>query len=109
MFVCSTVLNSLDIYDLAFIINGLRDWAIRSKRIVILAIAPPTIDILNMFSKSSNYAFFKYNTSESSAIILSLGRVIYFGCPSKMCSYFSVINYNCPTYKNPCDYYGSTV
>ncbi|PAV62461.1 hypothetical protein WR25_08583 [Diploscapter pachys] len=66
IFVCSTVLNSLDIYDLAFIINGLRDWAIKSKRIVILAIAPPTIDILNMFSKV-DLATYDYLTNEAEA------------------------------------------
>uniref|UniRef100_A0A1I7WW88 ABC transporter domain-containing protein n=1 Tax=Heterorhabditis bacteriophora TaxID=37862 RepID=A0A1I7WW88_HETBA len=89
--VCDNVTKDMDIYDVAFVIDYLRDWAIKLNRIVILAIAPSTLDILQMFSKVS---------------ILASGRLIYFGNPVNMVRYFESVNFPCPMFRNPCDYYG---
>lgn len=50
--ICENVLRDLDLYDMAFVIDFIRDWAQRLKRIVIVAINPPTMEILTMFGKS---------------------------------------------------------
>ncbi|KAK6028547.1 hypothetical protein OSTOST_05402, partial [Ostertagia ostertagi] len=49
--ICDSVTKCMDIYELAFVIDYLRDWAIKLNRIVILAVAPPSIEILLMFSQ----------------------------------------------------------
>lgn len=52
LLICENFLKDMDLYDLAFVIDFMRDWAQRLKRIVIIAINPPTMEILTMFSKS---------------------------------------------------------
>ena len=37
--------------------------------------------------------------------LLSLGRLMYFGKRREMLPYFAFIEYPCPAYKNPADYY----
>lgn len=39
-------------------------------------------------------------------MLLSGGRMVYFGKASNMVSYFTRLNYPCPELTNPCDYYG---
>lgn len=41
----------MDLYDAAFLIDYLRDWAMKLNRIVIMAANPPTYELLAMFSK----------------------------------------------------------
>ncbi|CAG9532050.1 unnamed protein product [Cercopithifilaria johnstoni] len=84
------ILKDMDLYDMAFVIDYLRDWAIKLNRIVVMAMQPPTIEILTMFHK---------------VLLIASGRVIYFGSSSQMISYFEEIGYPCPSFKNPCDYY----
>ncbi|PVD26126.1 hypothetical protein C0Q70_13794 [Pomacea canaliculata] len=38
-------------------------------------------------------------------MLLSGGRMVYFGKASNMVSYFTRLNYPCPELTNPCDYY----
>jgi ABC-type multidrug transport system ATPase subunit len=52
LLVCENILRDMDLYDIAFIIDFVRDWAQRLKRIAIIAINPPTLEILTMFGKS---------------------------------------------------------
>jgi hypothetical protein len=51
LLICENFLKDMDLYDLAFVIDFIRDWAQRLKRIVVIAINPPTMEILTMFSK----------------------------------------------------------
>ncbi|CAJ0607558.1 unnamed protein product [Cylicocyclus nassatus] len=92
--VCDNLTKDMDVYETAFIIDYLRDWAIKLNRMVIMCIAPTSFDLLLMFSK---------------CILLTSGRVVYSDCPSKMLNYFESIGYACPAYKNPCDYYVDVV
>uniref|UniRef100_A0A0R3RI05 ABC2_membrane domain-containing protein n=1 Tax=Elaeophora elaphi TaxID=1147741 RepID=A0A0R3RI05_9BILA len=89
------IMKDMDLYDMAFIIDYLRDWAVKLNRIVVMAVQPPTIEILTMFHKSVFVG----------ALLIASGRVIYFGSSSQMMSYFDKIGYPCPSFKNPCDYY----
>lgn len=81
--------RGMDIFDTFFLVEYLRQWAGRG-RIVILTLQPPTYEILTMISKVA---------------LLSTGRLMYFGKRREMLPYFAFIDYPCPAYKNPSDYY----
>lgn len=44
-------MKNINVYDMAFVIDYLREWAIKLNRIVVMAVQPPTIEILTMFHK----------------------------------------------------------
>jgi len=81
--------QGMDIFDTFFLVEYLRQWAARG-RIVILTMHPPTYEIFTMISK---------------VVLLSCGRLMYFGKRREMLPYFAFIEYPCPAYKNPSDYY----
>ena len=81
--------RGMDIFDTFFLVEYLRQWAARG-RIVLLTIHPPTYEILTMISK---------------VVLLSTGRIMYYGKRREMLPYFAFIEYPCPAYKNPSDYY----
>ena len=81
--------DGMDIFDTFFLVEYLRQWAARG-RIVVLTLQPPTYEILTMISK---------------VVLLSAGRVMYYGKRREMLPYFAFIEYPCPAYKNPSDYY----
>ena len=81
--------DGMDIFDTFFLVEYLRQWAARG-RIVVLTLQPPTYEILTMISK---------------VMLLSTGRVMYYGKRREMLPYFAFIEYPCPAYKNPSDYY----
>lgn len=56
----------------------------------ILTIQPPTYEIFTMISRVA---------------LISTGRLMYFGRRREMLPYFAFIEYPCPAYKNPSDYY----
>lgn len=63
--VIDNITKGMDLYDAAFVIDYLRDWATKLNRIVIMAIAPSTYEILTMFYKSKlpieSYSLFVHN------------------------------------------------
>ncbi|XP_071541495.1 ATP-binding cassette sub-family G member 8 [Panulirus ornatus] len=81
--------RGMDIFDTFFLVEYLRQWAGRG-RIVILTIQPPTYEIFTMISRVA---------------LISTGRLMYFGRRREMLPYFAFIEYPCPAYKNPSDYY----
>ncbi|XP_037795975.1 ATP-binding cassette sub-family G member 8-like [Penaeus monodon] len=81
--------RGMDIFDTFFLVEYLRQWACRG-RIVILTIQPPTYEIFTMISRVA---------------LISTGRLMYFGRRREMLPYFAFIEYPCPAYKNPSDYY----
>ncbi|ULU06486.1 hypothetical protein L3Y34_018380 [Caenorhabditis briggsae] len=88
--VISDVFKDIDVHDQCFLIEYLREWAVKTNRIVIMAVSPTSPQILKMFSKT---------------MILASGRVVYFGAPKSMQQYFESVGCPCPPYKNICDYY----
>ena len=58
--------------------------------VLFLIFQPPTYEILTMISK---------------VVLVSTGRVMYYGKRREMLPYFAFIDYPCPAYKNPSDYY----
>lgn len=81
--------RGMDIFDTFFLVEYLRQWAARG-RIVIITLQPPTYEILTMIAK---------------VILISTGRIMYYGKRREMLPYFAFIEYPCPAYKNPSDYY----
>ena len=81
--------HGMDIFDTFFLVEYLRQWAGRG-RIVIMTLLPPTYEILTMISK---------------IVLISMGKLMYFGKGREMLPYFAFIEYPCPAYKNPADYY----
>ena len=81
-----------------------------------LTIHPPTYEIFTMISKVSIYistqsylhiytVISTYLSVSTQVALLSLGRLMYFGKRREMLPYFAFIEYPCPAYKNPADYY----
>lgn len=81
--------KGMDIFDTFFLVEYLRQWAARG-RIVILTIHPPTYEIFTMISRVA---------------MISTGRMLYFGKRRDMLPFFAYIDFPCPAYKNPSDYY----
>ncbi|XP_077500584.1 ATP-binding cassette sub-family G member 8 isoform X2 [Amblyomma americanum] len=81
--------SGMDILDSFFLIDYLRQWAARG-RIVIMTIHPPTYEIFTMMTRVA---------------IISTGRMVYHGKRRDLLPYFSYIDFPCPAYKNPSDYY----
>lgn len=82
--------RGMDIFDTFFLVEYLKQWASSRARIVLMTIHPPTFEIFSMFTK---------------VILVSTGRVMFYGHRSEMLPYFAFIEYPCPAFKNPSDYY----
>lgn len=59
-------------------------------KIVILTLQPPTYEIFTMVSR---------------VVLISSGRMMFYGRRKDMLSYFASVEYPCPPFKNPSDYY----
>lgn len=82
--------RGLDIFDSFFLVEYLRQWALRAQRLVILTLHPPTYEILTMLSRVA---------------LTSGGRIMYSGPRREMLPYFALAEFPCPPFKNPSDYY----
>lgn len=82
--------RGLDIFDSFFLVEYLRQWAMRAQRLVMLTLHPPTYEILTMLSRVA---------------LTSGGRVMYSGPRRDMLPYFALAEFPCPPFKNPSDYY----
>ncbi|KAK6047055.1 ABC-2 type transporter, partial [Cooperia oncophora] len=111
--IIDNVTKHMDIYEMAFVIDYLRDWAIKLNRIVILAIAPPSFEILLMFSQCTGLRWLliclfnkQFRDGEDfPGALLTSGQIVYCGPPTQMVHYFTSIDFPCPKFKNPCDFY----
>ncbi|XP_011499195.1 PREDICTED: ATP-binding cassette sub-family G member 8 isoform X2 [Ceratosolen solmsi marchali] len=82
--------RGLDIFDAFFLIEYLRQWALRAQRLVFLTLHPPTYEILTMLSRVA---------------LTSGGRLMYSGPRRDILPYFALAEFPCPPFKNPSDYY----
>ncbi|XP_034943518.1 ATP-binding cassette sub-family G member 8 isoform X2 [Chelonus insularis] len=82
--------HGLDIFDAFFLVEYLRQWAVRGQRLVVLTLHPPTYEILTMVSRVT---------------LTSGGRIMYSGLRREMLPYFALAEFSCPPFKNPSDYY----
>ncbi|CAH2075533.1 unnamed protein product, partial [Iphiclides podalirius] len=81
--------KEMDIFDTFFLVEYLRNWA-SSGRVVIMSLHPPTYEIFAMLTK---------------VVLISAGRTMFSGYRRDMLPYFASIDYPCPAFKNPSDYY----
>lgn len=81
--------KEMDIFDTFFLVEYLRNWA-STGRVVIISLHPPTYEIFAMLTK---------------VVLISAGRTMFSGYRRDMLPYFSSIDYPCPAFKNPSDYY----
>ncbi|XP_032511388.2 ATP-binding cassette sub-family G member 8 [Danaus plexippus] len=81
--------KEMDIFDTFFLVEYLRNWA-STGRVVIMSLHPPTYEIFAMLTK---------------VVLISAGRTMFSGYRRDMLPYFASIDYPCPAYKNPSDYY----
>ncbi|VDP50650.1 unnamed protein product [Heligmosomoides polygyrus] len=108
--ICDNVSKCMDIFEFAFVVDYLRDWAIKLNRIVILATSPSSFEILLMFSQCTIFMTIclilgTWVGARITGALLTSGRVVYMGIPSQMLQYFESIAFPCPKFKNPCDFY----
>ncbi|KAL0277041.1 UNVERIFIED_CONTAM: hypothetical protein PYX00_004462 [Menopon gallinae] len=88
--------KGMDIFDTFFLIEYLRQSSLNTGmpdltgRAIILTLQPPTYEILTMISR---------------VLVISNGHVMYSGLTSLLLPYFTSVEYPCPPYKNPSDYY----
>ncbi|KAK7603742.1 hypothetical protein V9T40_003741 [Parthenolecanium corni] len=87
--------SGMDIFDTFFLVEFLRQWANGGSsgligKIVILTLQPPTYEIFTMVSRVA---------------LISCGRMMFYGRRRDMLPYFASVDYPCPAYKNPSDYY----
>ncbi|KAJ8687852.1 hypothetical protein QAD02_023647 [Eretmocerus hayati] len=82
--------RGLDIFDTFFLVEYLRQWALRAQRLVLLTLHPPTYEILTMLTRLA---------------LTSHGRCMYTGPRRDMIPYFALADFPCPPFKNPSDYY----
>ncbi|KAJ8944051.1 hypothetical protein NQ318_016249 [Aromia moschata] len=87
--------RGMDIFDTFFLVEYLKQWANGGAgnalgRIVILTMHPPTYEIFTMLSR---------------ILLVSAGRTMFSGKRRDMLPYFALVDYPCPSYKNPSDYY----
>ncbi|XP_071443660.1 uncharacterized protein [Hetaerina americana] len=105
--------HGMDIFDAFFLVEFLRQWAStpsmlpsnyppsgippnvpysasNTAPIIILTLHPPTHEVFAMLSR---------------VVLLSTGRLMFAGRRRDMLPYFSRIQFPCPLYKNPSDYY----
>ncbi|XP_026751087.1 ATP-binding cassette sub-family G member 8 [Galleria mellonella] len=81
--------KEMDIFDTFFLVEYLKNWA-STGRVVIMSLHPPTYEIFAMLTK---------------VVLISAGRTMFSGYRRDMLPYFTSIDYPCPAFKNPSDYY----
>ncbi|XP_045493270.1 ATP-binding cassette sub-family G member 8 [Colias croceus] len=81
--------KEMDIFDTFFLVEYLKNWA-STGRVVIMSLHPPTYEIFAMLTK---------------VVLISAGRTMFSGYRRDMLPYFASIDYPCPAFKNPSDYY----
>lgn len=87
--------RGMDIFDTFFLVEYLKQWANGGAgstlgRIVIITMHPPTYEIFTMLSR---------------ILLVSAGRTMFSGRRRDMLPYFALVEYPCPSFKNPSDYY----
>ena len=86
--------SGLDAFTAYSLVESLHDITRSLTRSVILTIHQPRGDIFSLFDK---------------LLLLSEGRVIYWGLSSELIAYFGSLGYECPNYVNPADFALDTI
>ena len=68
----------------------LRQWAAVGCRSVVMTLSPPTYEVFTMLHR---------------VLLLSAGRTLFVGPRRDFLPYFAALDFPCPPFKNPADYY----
>ncbi|ELU08875.1 hypothetical protein CAPTEDRAFT_33227, partial [Capitella teleta] len=82
--------TGLDSFTAHHLVSTLNNLAEKRNKIIVMSIHQPRSDIFSLFDQIG---------------ILSQGEMIYFGSRELMVPYFTDIDFPCPTYANPLDYF----
>ena len=82
--------TGLDAFNAQMLVETIKNLAIEENKIVLLTIHQPRPDVLMMFD---------------SIILMTQGKVAFFGSLSEGLEYFSSIGFPCPSLMNPADYF----
>mmetsp|Transcript_14302 Transcript_14302/g.23624 ORF Transcript_14302/g.23624 Transcript_14302/m.23624 type:complete len:813 (-) Transcript_14302:454-2892(-) len=82
----TSALDSFSAFNVVELMKSLADQG----RTLVATIHSPDFQIFSMFTK---------------LMLLSQGKVVYFGPTAKVIKYFSSIGHPCPTFENPAEYY----
>ncbi|OLY82421.1 ATP-binding cassette sub-family G member 2 [Smittium mucronatum] len=80
--------SGLDMYTSILVVKLLR-FISRSGQTVVSVIHQPSSDIFNLFDD---------------IVLISEGKIVYFGAQKKLVDYFSSLGFQCPNYTNPADF-----
>ncbi|OLY79963.1 ATP-binding cassette sub-family G member 2 [Smittium mucronatum] len=80
--------SGLDMYTSSLVVKLLR-YISRSGQTVVSVIHQPSSDIFKMFDD---------------IVLLSEGKIVYFGPQEELVDYFSKLGFQCPNYTNPADF-----
>lgn len=83
-------LLGLDIFDAFFLVEYLRQWAMVGGKCVIMTMSPPTYEVFTMINR---------------VLLISAGRSLFVGPRRDFIKYFTSLDFPCPPFKNPSDYY----
>lgn len=82
--------SGLDAFTAQTVADKITELAAFEKRTVLLTIHQPRSQILEQFSK---------------IILLSKGKIVFFGTLEESIEHFSRLGYDCPRHENPADYF----
>ncbi|KAJ2888988.1 hypothetical protein FB639_000236 [Coemansia asiatica] len=82
--------SGLDSNSSEMVVELVKKISVEQNTATIMTIHQPSARIFNIFDK---------------VILLSQGRLVYFGPTSESISYFASIGYQCPVHENPADYF----
>ncbi|KAJ1891813.1 hypothetical protein LPJ66_006710, partial [Kickxella alabastrina] len=82
--------SGLDSNSSELVVELVKKISVEQRTATIMTIHQPSARIFNIFDK---------------VILLSQGRIVYFGPTSSAIDYFSNIGFQCPMHENPADYF----
>ena len=82
--------SGLDSFTALTICEALKEYVERDRETILMTIHQPRLNLLRLFS---------------AIIILSQGKVVFFGSVDEALDHFASLGYHCPEGENPADYF----
>ena len=82
--------SGLDSFTALTICEALKEYAERGRETILMTIHQPRLNLLRLFS---------------AIIILSQGKIVFFGSVDEALDHFARLGYHCPEGENPADYF----
>jgi ABC-type multidrug transport system ATPase subunit len=82
--------SGLDAFTAFYIVDNVKQLAVQEWRTMVMTIHQPRSNILGLFDK---------------ILLLSQGKVVFFGPPQDALEHFARCGYECPRHENPADFF----